>query len=503
MALSTLGSAITATSKPLYLKNRDIYKGGEDRISSYEICKSALEVVGERNIEGAQLIRGVWKLYTKTETSHIKLLQCGLTIRGMSVNLYEDNPYTRKTDDDPVEKIIIKDLPLELDNAKIENALKEHEGLVLKSHIMFSKIRDQNGKWTNFKNGDRFVYVLAPIITALPKEGNISGHACRFIHNSQEENCKACQGSGHRTLAEGCPAKADESDIALAFRGYQHVLSNHYECKVKVFDQEFESSEHAFLWKKWIECGHEDIAIRIKMARHAGAAKLIDTKQDSGKVTKEWLDKQIDIMHHILKAKARQIPEFARALKESGQQLLAEANRDPLWATGHFPFITSRCKPEYWPGDNMLGQLLMKVRRSLQESKSDTIDDTLLQEIENSKISLTDEIETDTEDEKDNAYEEELSSKVKKISPGKKLLKRVGNLFGSNEQKKIPSFFGSEKTKKRKPSTTPPKDKKKTKEDNICIDNPSSPFVVVENMSQTTTLAENKQTSNHPPKSQV
>ena len=63
MAFSSLGSLPV---QPLYIKNRDIYQGGNDYPSDYEICSAVAEVVGSRNVDIAQKLKmGVWRIYVK------------------------------------------------------------------------------------------------------------------------------------------------------------------------------------------------------------------------------------------------------------------------------------------------------------------------------------------------------------------------------------------------------------------------------------------------------
>ena len=73
------------------------------------------------HIVGAQNIRGILRLYMETRESRTELLIKGLTLRHKRVTLFDKNPQsTRNNDPDTkMEKIIIKDLPLSMDNAEI------------------------------------------------------------------------------------------------------------------------------------------------------------------------------------------------------------------------------------------------------------------------------------------------------------------------------------------------------------------------------------------------
>ena len=505
MSMSTLGSVPCA---PLFLKNRDISRGN-DKISSYDICKAAGNVIHDRNVDGAQLIRGVWKLYTKSLNSRMQLLSHGLVIKGISIDLHDDNPYVRQKDDQSVERIIIKDLPIEIDKSKIEEHFKVIDGLELKSQVRYSKIKDSDGQWTNFKNGDRFVYALGPIKPPLDREAKIEGIQCRIFHDSQEELCKACRQAGHKTLAEDCPAKCSDTNV-LAFRTFQHPLSNHYQCKIRLWDREFNSSEHAYLWQKAMVLGQENIADEIKYAKHAGAAKAIARRHLDGKETPDWLQTSLGYMREVLEAKLEQCEEFHAVLVESKDQLLAEATQDIFWGTGHGTYITSNCKQTYWPGQNMLGEMLMNLRCKAKEKSScqpnPVVDTQHSANTKDEEVKVGD-VECDAVGERldraemsENDSDEPGVATPENISPSKaaQLLKMGRAIFGSTKknQKPITDFYktgAKNTTKKRHPTRTPPKDNKRVKED-LALDQPfSSPFVEISNP------AETGETSNHPP----
>ncbi len=44
---------------------------------------------------------------------------------------------------------------------------------------------------------------------------------------------------------------------------------------------------------------------------------------------------------------------------------LAEATRDNFWGTGLNLQQSSECLPDFWPGDNVIGKILMEIRVEL------------------------------------------------------------------------------------------------------------------------------------------
>ena len=48
--------------------------------------------IEKENIEGAQRIGGLWRVYLKDETARVKLLCQGITLRGQQVELKREKP---------------------------------------------------------------------------------------------------------------------------------------------------------------------------------------------------------------------------------------------------------------------------------------------------------------------------------------------------------------------------------------------------------------------------
>lgn len=525
MSLSTMAGAI---SSPLYIKNRDILKADKNNVTGYEICKELSKVVTERNIEGAQLIRGLWKIYVSTVESQTTLLVKGVVIRGILVTVHESNPYVKTIDSSPVEKVLIKDLPLDVDSKIITDYLEQKEGLILKSDVKFGRIRDQDGKWTNFRNGDRFVYVQAPITSpGLPRDTYINGHACRLFHDSQEEQCKVCRVSGHKTLSDECPALNTDDNI-VAFKSWKHIMSNFAPCEIEYKGKLFKSSEAVYMHDKAIDQNKPNIAEKIRKAKHAGAANAIARDELEGKESQEWLDNDVDVMRKILRLKATFSPEFRQALIESGDMILAEATGNMFWATGLSVYMTAHSKPESWHGENMLGKLLMDLRKELM-GREDSDESQIIEEeddeeeYEDTEDSIEDvndvekneeKKETATTDEDKERHEEIEESKLREesvsaatadreddenleqMSPTSFYKKMTNVIFGNKKQTKIDDFCRVKSVpnpqKKRLPSQTPPNEKghKKLKESCDTEIECSSPFTIIN--------SEEKNT-NHPP----
>ena len=201
-----------------------------------------------------------------------------LTINAHRISLYDSNPnvtfsgsgvsgVSRQKKD----KFIIKNLPLSVSNNEIVKMLTD-KNVVLASPVSYGLIRDESGHLTTFKSGDRYVYV-EPFNPLLPKQQNIGIFQCLVLYHGKMAQCRACGEARHNIGDERCKAKPKGK--ILAFRGYTHPLSNHYPCKIKIFNKTFKRIEHIFFWRMAVEFGKMELAQEICGCRHAGEAKWL------------------------------------------------------------------------------------------------------------------------------------------------------------------------------------------------------------------------------------
>ena len=156
---------------------------------------------------------------------------------------------------------------------------------------------------TNYKNGDRFVYAK-PFSSPLSRKQTVGNFPCIVIHHGKDMLCIACNEKGHKVGYTVCKAKSTE-DI-LAFKTYQHCLSNHFPCTLSVFEEQFKSIEHAYFWCMAKDFGHHDLAARIKDSDHACQAKKLGKQIAEEDERWQWEKDNIDVMAALLKAKAEQ-----------------------------------------------------------------------------------------------------------------------------------------------------------------------------------------------------
>ena len=113
------------------------------------------------------------------------------------------------------------------------------------------------------------------------------------------------------------------------------------------------------------EFGRAEIVAQIHKSEHAGEAKRIRKLIGEDEVRWQWEKDNLNIMKDLITIKAQQCEQFRNCLLENKDKTLAEATSSKLWATGASPFITEHFSPDYWPGRNMLGALLMEHTQEL------------------------------------------------------------------------------------------------------------------------------------------
>lgn len=137
-------------------------------------------------------------------------------------------------------------------------------------------------------------------------------------------------------------------DAIRKFREDYYFLSNFYKCKVTYNGITYENSEAAFQAQKDLSRSEEFASLCPGKAKKLG--KQVNLRKD-------WEKVKIGIMYDLLKCKFDQNPELKEKLLETGDRLLIESNNhhDTFWGV---------CKEK---GQNNLGKLLMRLRKSYRE----------------------------------------------------------------------------------------------------------------------------------------
>ena len=418
------------------------------------IVTAACKIVGNGNVVGVQRVNSLWLIYLKDRTSRLQLYTKGnIVVKGKLIQLYDENPFTTRNQQQRNEKLTIKNLPLSVNNEDIKAMLQE-KNIQLASAIRYGYIRDHDGQFTQYRSGDRYVYVK-PFNPPIDRKQKVGDTPCLIIHHGKEMTCSACGVAGHRVGDETCDAKPTEKIVA--FRGYQHPLSNHYACDLSIYNNTFKSVEHAFFHQMALDMKNPTLANKIKNAKHAGMAKRLSKSIASDDERYDWERKNTHVMDELLNAKLEQCPAFSQCLYENRDAIIAEATPSKIWGTGLSPHATVNTAPKYWTGQNILGSLLTDLAKQVSE-KAPASENAPAPEPQLVGDNA-EEDEYETED-----TEAEIGQN-EEINPGRRLRSgnntvRSPNTSTSSKTKHISKNTSNTKTVKRAPAKKKPKQKK-------------------------------------------
>lgn len=352
---------------PVYVKHGDIKSTGNFTLQIYD----AVNIQTNGHAVGVQQHRAVWVVFVRSDMDRVRLINKGISINNVNIKVYECNPFLNNYNN--TVKVTIRDLPLNVNNSLVLKHFKSIDGLKLKSNVMYGQERYPSGRLSKCLNGERFFYAEAPFISPLQKKQTIEGYNCFVYHKNQ--TCQRCNMSGHQMMSPECPNFTELENIV--FRSPDHVFCNFYNCDIKVNNEEFISTESAYQWLKCIILNRPDVAENVKKATSSKQAKQV--VEESNIELANWNLSRDECMHKVLNAKLESCKEFRTALINSGEKCIAEATSDTYWGCGLAPNIAKNTKKENFPGKNVLGQILMKMRDNI-------ILEINLKEVNNTKL---------------------------------------------------------------------------------------------------------------------
>ncbi len=145
-----------------------------------------------------------------------------------------------------------------------------------------------------------------------------------------------------------------ETDEAVFFYTPDfYAFDNFSAFRVSIWGRDFQTSEHAYQWKKFSDSAPE-IAEQIFTAPSPNETKNIS---DANKPVQanDWQDTKVSVMEEILRAKLEQHDKVRRTLVASGgKEIIENSPTDDFWGIG--PDGT---------GQNTLGKLWMKLRSEI------------------------------------------------------------------------------------------------------------------------------------------
>ena len=148
-------------------------------ITPLTIIRAVTEVISPKNLEGVQKFMRLWCIYFKTlQSREGSLVHETMLISEKAVPVHDQCPETYK--------LTINGLPLSVQNKEVKS-FSLSKGIKPASRKMFSYIRDEDGTFTKYKDGNRFVYCYESN-TSTRRTQTILGHHCVLHHHPRNRN---------------------------------------------------------------------------------------------------------------------------------------------------------------------------------------------------------------------------------------------------------------------------------------------------------------------------
>lgn len=129
----------------------------------------------------------------------------------------------------------------------------------------------------------------------------------------------------------------------------------------------FENAEQYMMWRKAIVFGDTDVAWKILATTNPKEIKALgrEVKNFDDKI---WGNVRFDVVFMGNLYKFTQNPELKEALLNTKGILVEASPYDKIWGIGLSEADARKTSPESWPGKNLLGVALTRLRKILANS---------------------------------------------------------------------------------------------------------------------------------------
>lgn len=168
-------------------------------------------------------------------------------------------------------------------------------------------------------------------------------------------------------------AEAKASSGPFLFFSGASPLSNFHVCSFALHGHQFHSTEQYMMWRKARLFEDHKTADKILQADTPLKCKRL------GRTVKPfkpdvWDAHKDELVYTGLLAKFEQNPGLARQLLETHPRPLGEASPyDRVWGIGLAKTHPNAADPSKWPGQNLLGHLLERVRSQLRVQQTQSL----------------------------------------------------------------------------------------------------------------------------------
>ncbi len=264
-------------------------------------------------------------------------------------------------------KITLHDLPLHaVDNKDVLESLKEHCEVLLM--VNYSNVW-HNGKMTNIRNGDWFVYIAADDVSKISDYLDIGEYRVCVFKPKAVMTCKRYHKEGHCASDDSCPAKAPKEvqDSMEVFCGGKFPLSNLHKCPhgchfIDKDGESYLSSEHHYQKAKLLVHDKPDVAAEVMREENPfKAMQIAQAALPDMEISDNWSSTEAKVAMSYTNAVKFHSCEYTMDTLLDSHPLIAEAMGNKYWGTRLHLEATCECLSEYWAGANEMGNILMQL----------------------------------------------------------------------------------------------------------------------------------------------
>lgn len=142
-------------------------------------------------------------------------------------------------------------------------------------------------------------------------------------------------------------------------------MSNWFKSKFSVKGYTYNCGEQYMMHMKALLCGDVPTANKIMESQFPSEQKFFGRcVQNYDEAA--WSANRVHLMVVGLREKFKQNPSLGKQLKDTGDRIIVEASpEDTIWGVGLHETDPLILDEKNWKGQNLLGQVLMKVRETI------------------------------------------------------------------------------------------------------------------------------------------
>lgn len=217
----------------------------------------------------------------------------------------------------------------------------------------------------------------------LPPETRQLREDIRQISKYAEEKGYTSRITGNKLIVDGTSYDSSELELlpndilpervktrrrgnGIAFQGHTSCFSNFFPCRFTYDGVEYTSSVQAFHHRKALAVERD---VNAHTIMQMSIAKKIKQYGDKMPTSTKWEAEKVNVLEDIVYHKFAQSPAIRNKLCDTMDLPLYEATTNQFWGCG-LKMNARQWSTGIYPGRNIMGQILMRVRTRMQDSRA-------------------------------------------------------------------------------------------------------------------------------------